>query len=288
MILLNSEKLPEDLDKYLAERQSQIDKEPDFSAKAKKANLSWSGKSKAKFEQIRNKLLATAIGVEVCNYCENNEGIDIEHIFPKSFFPARTFKWDNYLLACKKCNTHHKLDNFAVFNPEDSNIWEKLERKIEPPNEDAVMINPRTENGMDFLWLDITGKTFRFTPKERDNTKRAFIKAKFTIELLDLNRSPLVSARRNQAHNYVSDLERYVNVKNAQNFKELIAAVAPLNKNDVDVNQLFDPVKNKVLENLKQKIVDSPHTTVWEELKEQREKLKINRLFQQVPEALLW
>lgn len=47
-----------------------------------------------------------------CAYCEILVPKDIEHFFPKSKFPDRMFRWDNFLRACKNCNTE-KLDTFT-------------------------------------------------------------------------------------------------------------------------------------------------------------------------------
>jgi len=290
MILLNSETLEPSLVAYLAQRQKVVNAESGFKARSSKAGKAWNGKSKTEFDTIRETLLRMTIGVEACNYCENNEAVDIEHIYPKSFYPGKTFKWENYLLACKKCNTHHKLDSFAIFFPASSTNKLDLIRGTRPKNQRAVMIDPRQENGMDFLHLDITGRTFLFVAKELDPTKRVFVKADFTLELLALNkRDALVAARRHQAENYVSDLQRYAKVKRSADFPALLANVNPLNAAEVDITKPFANVRRRILRNIKKKILEAPHTTVWEELKRQRADLvQTNAIFQSVPEALGW
>lgn len=42
-----------------------------------------------------------------CSYCERflAQSIDVEHIRPKSLQPELQFTWDNFLLACKNCNS---------------------------------------------------------------------------------------------------------------------------------------------------------------------------------------
>lgn len=48
-----------------------------------------------------------------CAYCETILPKDIEHFYPKSRFPRRMFRWENFLRACKNCNTE-KLDDFPL------------------------------------------------------------------------------------------------------------------------------------------------------------------------------
>ena len=207
MIRLSSKRLNKEVNDYLKQKQKEINARPSFKLQARKAKSLWKSKSRKKFKLVRNKLYEMCIGEGICNYCENNEAIDIEHIFPKSFFPEKCFIWSNYLLACKKCNTHHKLDNFAVFDARNQVLV--LERKIQPINSNSVMINPRLEDGMDFMTLEIKGKTFLFVPIDNDETSILHQRAKFTIDLLALNkRDALVCARKAQGKNFVIDLRR--------------------------------------------------------------------------------
>ena len=115
MILLNSRDIEQDLIGLLQAAQLKIDSEVSFRDKTEKAKSLWKNKNREEFDRIREHLNTISVSEGLCNYCENNEAIDIEHIWPKSFFPGKCFIWENYLLACKKCNTHHKLDRFAIF-----------------------------------------------------------------------------------------------------------------------------------------------------------------------------
>jgi len=49
--------------------------------------------------------LREALGA-YCSYCEMNitNGMDIEHVSPKSKNPTLSVSWDNFLIACKVCN----------------------------------------------------------------------------------------------------------------------------------------------------------------------------------------
>ena len=48
-----------------------------------------------------------------CSYCEMNisNGMDIEHVSPKSKNPELANDWDNFLIACKFCNRIKSNDN---------------------------------------------------------------------------------------------------------------------------------------------------------------------------------
>lgn len=54
-----------------------------------------------------------------CAFCEmipNETGyIEVEHFFPKSIYPDKTFEWANLLPSCKRCNLKKtKLDTFKT------------------------------------------------------------------------------------------------------------------------------------------------------------------------------
>ena len=40
---------------------------------------------------------------ERCMYCMDAHGTDIEHFWPKARYPARAFRWNNWLLSCTEC-----------------------------------------------------------------------------------------------------------------------------------------------------------------------------------------
>lgn len=48
-----------------------------------------------------------------CVYCSDSMGVDIDHYFPKSLYPARAFEYENLLLTCSNCN-RRKLDRFPL------------------------------------------------------------------------------------------------------------------------------------------------------------------------------
>lgn len=292
MIQLSSKDLTPTTVTHLDAVQSQIDSGTSFIEKVDRAQVAWNSKEgsivkKTAFREIKDALIDMCVGVEICNYCENNEATDVEHIYPKSFFPKRTFHWENYLLACKTCNSGHKLDKFAVFSPTGSNTLTELVRNNQPATDDVVMIDPRTEDPLQFFWLDIQNKTFILDPRLNLNS-RDKSRAEYTLKLLGLNdRDALVTARRTAAKYYLDRLERYVRARDAKTVDELEDCVQ-----DPDlVNQIvpLDQEKHRICQQIIVDIQTYAHPTVWHELKRQRNNLpKTNLLFTSAPEALTW
>lgn len=275
----------------MASRQKQINDLLPFEGKAKEAVRLWSGKASAAFDEVKQILKEICVSVEICNYCENNEATDIEHIYPKKLYPEKAFTWENYVLACGKCNSHHKSDKFKIFNPQNSVTVEDVTPPRgtyrQPANDDSLFVNQRTENPLDFLELDLREQTFMFTEKFPEGT-REYHRAAYTIELLGLNtRGALVAARRNAARFFISRLEKYVNVKNSNDFQELKDAVDDFGT--IDERASFTEEKIRILESIKKDILEGSHPTVWKELIRQRVNLrKTNRLLDVAPEALNW
>lgn len=74
----------------------------------------WDNKPKKAFDEVRDALRRMARGRERCMYCEDSEGTDIEHFWPKTPYPHLAFCWENYLLACSHCNSNQKRDRFPL------------------------------------------------------------------------------------------------------------------------------------------------------------------------------
>lgn len=294
MIQLSSKPLSKEATDGLATLQDAVDNQNSFVAQAAEAARLWSNKPSKTFSVVKQVLIDMTVSVQTCNYCENNEGTDIEHIYPKSHFPSRCFNWDNYILACGKCNTHEKSDDFAIFDPLNSNNLIKLSRqkpndRTKPMTEDGALISPRLENPLDYLWLSLQpiGKRLIFIPKETDKTARHYIRADYTIDLLKLNRDQLATARFQAAKYFISRLTIFANVKAADNFEELEAAMDDFKP--INTTIPFSEEQQNILDSTKADILHYPHPTVWAELKRQRHNLtKTNALFQNVPEALFW
>jgi hypothetical protein len=298
MIHLPSKPILQSSETHLAQIQQQIDSESDFEKKVNRAKSEWDNKSstsvkKGVFDDIKGVLKTMCVDVETCNYCENSEATDIEHIFPKRLFPDKAFRWDNYLLACGKCNSHLKKDKFAVFAPPFSDgmldITPKRDVYEAPVTNDTVFINPRVEDPLHYIELDL--KTFLFTPRfnpdavnNRDETR-----ADYTITTLGLStREQLRQSRETEARNYLSNLKKYVQIKKARSMDELDDIVHF--PEGIDKTQDFSVEQNRLLNALRNAIQQAKHPTVWKELVRQRDSLSLKEqtLFLEAPEAVFW
>lgn len=292
MLRLNSKNLTQASLDYLASQQKIIDDLQDIEAKAKRAKALWDNKSAAKFAKIRTTLKEMCVGIEICVYCETNEASDIEHIYPKKLFPEKAFSWDNYSLACGKCNSDYKKDKFKIFNPQNSATVEDItlppKTYRQPANDDALFINQRKFDPMDFLELDIINWRLIFLEKFPVGT-REFEMAQFTKDLLGLNtRAGLIEARKAAVIFFLDRLEKYVGAKKSTNFQELKDAVED-DTNSIDETKTLIQEKTRMLESIKSDVLRSAHPTVWKELIRQRANLpKTNRLLTDAPEALNW
>lgn len=86
-----------------------------------KASQLWDNRpssADAAFVEIRRTLQQMAPGIERCMYCEDSQGTDIEHFWPKGRYPAGAFCWENYLLACSFCNSNCKREDFPLHSEE--------------------------------------------------------------------------------------------------------------------------------------------------------------------------
>lgn len=291
MLRLNSKNLTRPSSDHLAAKQKLINDKQTFEDKAKEAVRLWSGKASAAFDEIKATLKTMCVAVEICVYCENNEATDIEHIYPKKLYPEKAFDWENYVLACGKCNSHHKSDKFKIFPLQNSADVEDVTPPRgtyrQPANDEALFLNQRKDNPLDYLELDLLNQRFIFTEKFPAGT-REYHRAKYTIELLGLNtRGALIAARKNAARFYIGRLEKYVNAKNSVSFSELKTAVDDFGTIDETTN--FNSEKVRILESIKKDILENSHPTVWKELIRQRANLpKTNRLLNDAPEALNW
>jgi uncharacterized protein (TIGR02646 family) len=253
---------PPDLDAetlaILARLQGMVDLEGDYARQVAKAKSEWDAKlgsipKRRAFGKVKEALTQMCSGPQRCCYCDDAPADEIEHIAPKTRYPERTFVWDNYLYACGSCNGP-KDNFFAVFTPniEGNEFTEVIAttRGHEP-----VLINPRVDNPLDYLWLDLKD-TFYFEARGINGT-RQHQRGQYTIEKLRLNeRDYLPEARGLAFTEYVTLLERYA--------------------------QTHAPY-------LRQTILRKNHVTVWKEM--QRQCLQhddLKSLFEKVPEARNW
>lgn len=290
MLRLNSKSLPANRLRHLALRQGEVDKHPLFEDQVRAASDLWDNKSSVNFDAIRSVLREMCVSVEICVYCENNEATDIEHIFPKKLYPEKSFMWENYVLACGKCNSHHKSDRFKIFESGTSiakDVTPPRKVFLKPDSDDSVFINQRVDDPLELLELDLINRTFVFIEKHSAGS-REYERAKYTIELLGLNtRGALKKARENAALFFVSRLERYVAVRRAVDFGELAVAVDDFGA--IDNGSDFQTEKDRILDSIKKSILENQHPTVWKEMIRQRAHLKkTNALVNEAPEVLAW
>jgi uncharacterized protein (TIGR02646 family) len=100
-------------------------------------------------------------------YCGDDAGTAIDHFWPRSTYPERTFVWDNYLWACSVCNSNLKRDCF------------ELDDAGQP-----LLINPVDDHPARFMrYIAMDGQ---FEPLE-DEAGAVNARGQHTIELLDLN-----------------------------------------------------------------------------------------------------
>lgn len=266
MIQLENLSLSSGTSRSLRQYQAEVDGEPDFPSKVAKAKKIWPSKRQNKpFEEIKDRLIDMCAGAKRCCYCEDSAADEIEHIFPKNIYPEKTFVWENYLYACGPCNGP-KNDKFAVFDPlndEQVNVTPQRNTVPQPPLAGPpVLINPRVENPLDYLTLNLT--YFRFITREEDVTTQANKRAIYTIKTLKLNRDLLLQARFEAYGDYKARLAYYISSRNNG-----------------------EPAPK--LEKMKHGILSKQHPTVWAEMKRQQDKIpELKALFDQAPEALGW
>jgi uncharacterized protein (TIGR02646 family) len=267
MLQLLSENLPDETIGLLQKYQDAVDLKADFveqAAEGKKLFSSYNKKTNKAFKEVRNKLAIMSGGTIRCNYCEDSNANQLEHIYPKNFYPERCFVWENYCYACGPCN-QPKSDKFAIFEV-GTDIEKDLKKDVEvgmkPPAGIALLLDPRRDQPLDFLFLD-TKNTFKYVPfKDEEKDVR---RADYTIEILGLNsRSYLVRSRIVAFGNYRARLYEYVNRKEAGESEDVL-------------KQLIESLKSE------------HHKTVWYEMIRQRSlHSDIDDLLTRAPEALTW
>lgn len=274
MIQLPNLSLPPAAQAKLDQWQQEIDDlatYPERVAAAKKKFGNRNRKDNPTFSEVRTVLAQMCSGARRCGYCEDSVADEVEHIKPKDLYPNAVFAWRNYLYACGPCNGK-KNNQFAVFATTNGEFTEvtrksnnhKENEPVEPPIAgEPVLINPREENPLNFLLLDLQG-TFFFLPRYDLNPQQQQ-RARFTIDVLSLNKHDhLLTARANAYQNYLSHLYRYVNEQQA-------------GKSKAELESVVNAIKN------------SAHPTVWREMQRQYPLLpKLKSLFEAAPEALTW
>lgn len=280
---------------HLATMQREVNEQADRQTQFEHAVKVWGGRksggNQAVWTEIEQKLSAKHPRPGLCQYCEYDRNSPTEHFFPKKHFPERAFRWDNYLLICGYCNSVCKREKFAVFHPRGSSSVFHLPvtrgTYPVPPTDDAVLINPRTEDPHLFMMLDMSTGIFLPIPGTDARGKE---KAGYTIDLLHLNRNAnLVRYRKKAYDGYLQKLEEYTKAQRAHDFPALRDALAPAKRVIVVQHRPFALEKQRILTLLKNDILDDPFPSVWREIKTQKDFFpEIAALLLSAPEALLW
>jgi uncharacterized protein (TIGR02646 family) len=263
MIQLPHVELHADALAALRRYQAEVDAVDDFAARVKHAAESFSSRNRPEqktFAAVKAALAKMCCGARRCAYCEDSAADEVEHIRPKSRYPEAVFVWPNYLYACGPCNGA-KSNRFAIFPGENLPQVEVADSDGPSIAGTPVFINPREENAMQWITLDLRTCLFVATaPKSTQPHERAI----YTLEVLRLNRDLLIEARKAALHNYRAHLRNYVQSK-------ISSAAAD------------------ALDEIRDIISRHQHPTVWREMQRQHDKHDFLRtLFAAAPEALSW
>lgn len=258
--------------------QNKVDGAGDYASRVAAAGTEWNNKLSSGFKQmafrtIRTTLSEMCIGPVRCAYCEDSLADEIEHILPKSWFPESTFRWLNYVFACGPCNGPKGNRCGVVVGDSVTELERRRGDPAAPPvSGQSAMINPRTEDPLYFLELDIGGQTesgeaiegtFNFLPAIGISAKDE-ARASFTINVLGLNREVIRVARANAFGGFRARLQQYVEIKEH---------LAPASE----------------LEELKGDLLRTPHLTVFAEMRRQRKFWDYLRdIFDKAPEIMDW
>jgi uncharacterized protein (TIGR02646 family) len=288
-----SKNLSSNAQEVLKDLQKKIENEHSFAAKVAKAQTLWDSKKNSKkgkiaFEEITEILKTMCVFSNVCNYCEHSEATDIEHIITKSFFPSQTFRWINYVLICKICNTTYKSSKCYIFNNNDSPI---LLKRGDEPNVDAiqVFINPRIEDPNKFIILNLMTNRFMVN---FGLTQSEVYKAEKTLEMLKLNeRDTLIDMRAKTAQNIFDSMDRLIRALNANSIHELYMIMRPHEELKINPTLSLDNNKTILKAACKKDITEGMlHPSVWYAIKiiESKTNSKWQNIFRKIPEALTW
>jgi len=177
---------------FLKKRTQKIATKSIFSEKVDEARKLWEAKKNNAFNEIKETLRKMASGLERCMYCEDSEGTDIEHFWPKDTYPEKAFLWENYLLACSTCNSNFKRTQFPLQDGQ------------------PLLINPVEEEPRQHIGFSpSTGRYSELTNKGAES-----------IRVYGLNRNNLTLGRRDAWYSIMVHIEAYSDSRNRGNLEE--------------------------------------------------------------------
>ncbi len=150
------------------------------------------------FREVRQALAAMCSGLERCMYCEDAPADEVEHVFPKDLYPATSSSPGRTSSSPVDAATVAKSARFRVFHPRGEPERGRRHPRARRPGRtaadgDPLLIDPRREDPLDFLWLDLSTFFSRRAAAPHQATRQ---RAAYTIDVLGLNRrAELVRAR---------------------------------------------------------------------------------------------
>ncbi len=266
MLKLTNKRLPGTAREKLKEYQKEVDDAGNYAAQVAEAKRKFPRRNRndnATFNTVKSKLVEMCSGSRRCMYCEDSVADEVEHFRPKDLYPEVVFAWNNYFYACGPCNGP-KNNRFSIIDGSSQLVDVTRPRGgaiVAPARGDMALIDPRRENPLDFMMLDLRN-TFQFTSIATVGSVDD-LRANYTIEVLRLNeRDYLVEARENALGGFRARLSEYITRRNAG-------------------------ANHGELKNLREGIQRAPHPTVWAEMVRQKEyHPSIKTLFDDAPEAV--
>lgn len=272
MIRLPPRSLDAATQQQLSQWQHEVDSLATYPARVETAKARFKDRNKkgnATFDVVRVQLVAMSHGARRCAYCEDSVGDEVEHIWPKDFFPERAFVWTNYLYACGGCNGA-KLNRWRLRDAQGQlhdlrrTAAEREAKTYDaPPTGEPCFLDPRSEDPGAYLHLDLVD-TFEITPRPGLGAW-ATDRAAWTIEHLKLNERPeLIDARAGAYRCFVDHAKAHL-------YDLLVGAPA------ADLTRRRDALRR------------DDHPMVWHEMKRQRaHHPDLADLFTRAPELLDW
>ena len=153
-------KLRNGLINFLKQQKQKIAALDNYKAKVELAAELWKNKKKknahrSAFNDIEKALKeSNPYHPGLCSYCEFNNGTEIDHIFPKVFYPEKTFDIQNMIWTCSICNQQYKASRFSIFNKNgEIEALIKNQKFTIPATDDALFIHPYQDNLKDYIRL---------------------------------------------------------------------------------------------------------------------------------------
>jgi uncharacterized protein (TIGR02646 family) len=213
VIRLDDRELPAATAGQLVSWQAELDAISDHDQRVESAIKAYNQRSHtAVFRDVRETLASMCSGLERCGYCEDGAAHQVEHIWPKSWYPERTFMWRNFLFSCGLCN-ERKNAKFALIRGDALHtlVRRRGEPRTPPPLGAAAIIDPRREDPLDYFQIDLGGTFFVWPRTGLGDVPR--LRAVYTIDVLGLNkRNVLVVGRRDACRDYAFRTHEYTSL----------------------------------------------------------------------------